>query len=210
MKPPWVAAQDVQRSAWTGVPSPANGGSAVYGGNYQANLPEAAAIVTAVTGAQSALACGQSSGAAVAGPASRHGLPDGYVIPADADPVEAQAIRFEIAQLGKPYVWGAAGPDAYDCSGLTMAAWGAAGVRLAHYTVDQFAEGTPVPSAGFMAPGDLVLTPGATGTLAAPGHVGMYIGAGLVLDAADVRLGLIVETYTGFVAGGLSGIRHLA
>ena len=49
------------------------------------------------------------------------------------------AIAFAYAQLGEPYVWGAAGPDAWDCSGLTMGSWAAAGVYLPHYSVAQYA-----------------------------------------------------------------------
>jgi cell wall-associated NlpC family hydrolase len=45
--------------------------------------------------------------------------------------IAARAIGFALAQLGKPYLWGAAGPDAYDCSGLVFAAYAAAGVRIA-------------------------------------------------------------------------------
>jgi cell wall-associated NlpC family hydrolase len=209
---PWLAAQAVQRSAFTGAPSVANGFSAVVGGNYLANLPEAEAIVAQVGTQASTLACGQALGGTPAGPASANGLPAGYVIPATATPAEAQAVSFALAQLGKPYVWGAAGPGAFDCSGLTMAAWASAGVQLAHYSVTQLSEGSPVASPALMAPGDLIFAPGADGTLAAPGHVGMYIGDGLVVNAADTRLGVIVQTYANFVrfAGGLSGIRHIA
>jgi cell wall-associated NlpC family hydrolase len=149
-------------------------------------------------------------GAVPAGPWSAHGLPAGYSIPANATGPEIQAITFALGQLGKRYVWGAAGPDAYDCSGLTMAAWATAGTKFVHYTVDQLGEGTVVPAPALMMPGDLILVPGADGNLAAPGHVGMYLGAGLVIDAANTRLGVIVETFDSFVAGGVSGIRHIA
>ncbi|MEP7179040.1 MAG: NlpC/P60 family protein, partial [Pseudonocardiales bacterium] len=55
-----------------------------------------------------------------------------------------KAVAFATAQIGKPYVFGAAGPDAYDCSGLTMAAWAAAGVSLPHSAADQYNYGTHV------------------------------------------------------------------
>ena len=88
---------------------------------------------------------GSSAGAIPAGPAARHGLPAGYQIPASADPArDARLITYALAQLGKPYVWGAAGPAAFDCSGLTMMAWAAAGFSLAHFTGDQLHEGSPV------------------------------------------------------------------
>jgi cell wall-associated NlpC family hydrolase len=121
------------------------------------------------------------------------------------------AIAFAIAQLDKPYVFDAAGPAAFDCSGLTMAAWARAGVSLPHYTVTQAAAGT-ANSPAAIHPGDLVLVPGDDGTIAAPGHVGIYIGHGLVLNAADEQMGILVQTFANFVSvgHGLSAIRHLS
>ena len=60
-----------------------------------------------------------------------------------------------------------------------------------------------------IAPGDLVLVPGSDGSLVSPGHVGMYVGYGLVVSAVDPAHGVIVQTWANFTAGGLSGIRHL-
>ena len=120
------------------------------------------------------------------------------------------AVRFALAQLGKPYVFGAAGPTAYDCSGLTMAAWAQAGVELPHSSQEQALVGTPTTPAALV-PGDLVLVPGDDGTLAAPGHVGIYIGDGMVLNAADQQDGIRVQTYANFieVGHGLSALRHI-
>ena len=137
------------------------------------------------------------------------GLPANYVIPADATAAETVAITYALAQLGKPYLWGGAGPAAFDCSGLTMMAWAQAGVTLVHYTGDQINEGTAVTSYAAIAPGDLVLVPGSDGTVANPGHVGIYLGDGLVESAVDVRYGVIVQPYSYFISGGLSGIRHV-
>jgi cell wall-associated NlpC family hydrolase len=153
--------------------------------------------------------CGQLVGAMPAGPADRFGLPASYTIPGDADPAEVVAVEYALAQLGKAYVWGAAGPDAFDCSGLTMMAWSTVGVPLAHYTVDQLAEGSPVTDLPLISPGDLVLVPGSDGTLAAPGHVGLYLGDGLVESAVDPAEGVIVQSWAAFTAGGLSGVRHV-
>jgi cell wall-associated NlpC family hydrolase len=89
----------------------------------------------------------------------------------------AAAIAFARAQLGKPYVYAASGPDSYDCSGLTMAAWGAAGVSLPHYSGAQFDMLPKVPL-NAMQPGDLVFW-GAGGSQ----HVGIYIGGGLMIHA---------------------------
>lgn len=195
--PPWLAAQAVQDSAH------------MDGSNYKATLTLARQILAVAGGGTS---CDTLSGGAAANtrPGS-HGLPDGYIIPATATPAETAAITFAIGQLDKPYVFGAAGPNAYDCSGLTMAAWAQVGVRLPHYTVAQARAGSPVASPARMSPGDLVLVPGDDGTLAAPGHVGLYLGDGLVINAADPADGIRVQTYTNFVqvGHGLSVIRHI-
>lgn len=137
------------------------------------------------------------------------GLPMDYAIPAGATSTETVAITYALAQLGKPYLWGGFGPGAFDCSGLTMMAWAQAGVTLLHYTGDQINEGKPVSSYADISPGDLVLVPGSDGTVANPGHVGLYIGDGLVESAVDVQFGVIVQPYSYFVSGGLSGIRHV-
>ena len=195
--PPWVAAQDVQNSAFSG------------GSNYEANWTLAGTFLTAITGLSNAQNCGGENGAVPAGPASQYGLPTGYTIPSNATPAETLAVTYAISKLGDACVWGAAGPTAFDCSGLTMMAWAQAGVTLDHYTGDQINEGTPVAGYATISPGDLVLIPGSDGTLANPGHVGIYIGYGLVLSAVDPQQGVIVQTWANFVAGGLSGIRHL-
>jgi cell wall-associated NlpC family hydrolase len=142
-------------------------------------------------------------------PVVNDGLPENYVIPADATAAETVATTYALAQLGKPYLWGGSGPASFDCSGLTMMAWRQARVNLLHYTGDQVNEGTVVASYVDISPGDLVLVPGSDGTVANPGHVGIYLGDGLVESAVDVQYGVIVQPYSYFVSGGLSGIRHV-
>ena len=154
--------------------------------------------------------CGASSSATLpSSPIVNDGLPSNYVIPANATTVETVAISYALAQLGKPYLWGGSGPDAFNCSGLTMMAWAQAGVTLLHYTGDQINEGTAVNSYADISPGDLVLVPGSDGTISHPGHVGMYLGDERVESAVDVQYGIIVQPYAAFVSGGLSGIRHV-
>jgi cell wall-associated NlpC family hydrolase len=80
---------------------------------------------------------------------------------------------------------------------------------LPHYTVDEWHSGVATDES-HLTPGDLVLTPGADGTLANPQHVGMYIGHGLVLEAPQTGDVVKVVTYQSFVSVGLSGLRHLA
>lgn len=87
-----------------------------------------------------------------------------------------RAVDFALAQVGKPYVFGAAGPDAYDCSGLTMEAWKRGGVNLPHLASDQYNYGVHV-GADELQPGDLVF-------LYNPiGHVSIYIGHGMLVSA---------------------------
>jgi hypothetical protein len=93
----------------------------------------------------------------------------------------ARAMGFALRQLGDPYVWAAAGPDAWDCSGLTMAAWAAAGRALPHYSAAQYLSTTPVTAAELQ-PGDLAFWSGGRGP-AAIFHVALYLGNGQVVHA---------------------------
>lgn len=191
---PWLAAQAVQRSAFA------------HGSNYAANWGEAGAVLGAVTGSFTAGGCGGGPPGGEAGPASSFGLPADFTIPASATPAERAVLTYALAQLGHPYVWGAAGPVAFDCSGLTMMAWRQAGVSLEHYTVSQMHEGEQVPPSA-IAPGDLVLIPGVDPPgPGLPGHVGIYLGDGLVESAVDPQLGVVVQSWSTFVSGGLDAV----
>jgi cell wall-associated NlpC family hydrolase len=107
----------------------------------------------------------------------------------------AVAVRFAYAQLGKPYQWGAAGPDAYDCSGLAMAAWGAAGVSLPHSAADQQSMVAPVP-AGDLQPGDLIF-------FGYPAyHVGIYIGSAEMIDAPHSGTVVRIDPISGYTDAG--------
>jgi cell wall-associated NlpC family hydrolase len=98
----------------------------------------------------------------------------------------AAALAFAVQQLGKPYAFGASGPGSYDCSGLTSAAWKAAGVTLPRTSQQQFAVGTEVAQAD-LRPGDLVFFYSTT----KPTHVALYVGDGVILHAP--RPGRTVE-----------------
>jgi cell wall-associated NlpC family hydrolase len=87
-----------------------------------------------------------------------------------------QAVQFALNQVGKPYVFGAAGPGAYDCSGLTMSAWQSAGVNLPHSAADQYNYGHHV-SRDQLQPGDLIFF------YQPIGHVTIYIGNGMMVSA---------------------------
>lgn len=98
----------------------------------------------------------------------------------------ASALRFALAQVGKSYVYGAAGPSAFDCSGLTMRAWGTAGVGLPHSSRAQRGSGMSV-SEGDLQPGDLVFY------YSPISHVGMYLGNGMIVHAANPSAGVRIS-----------------
>jgi cell wall-associated NlpC family hydrolase len=178
--------------------------------NHHAQSMTNSTSTTTTTAPTSNSNCGAAAPATLpSSPVVGNGLPTSYAVPADATVAETVAITYALAQLGKPYLWGGVGPNAFDCSGLTMMAWTQVSVTLLHYTGDQINEGTPVASYADISPGDLVLVPGVDGTVANPGHVGLYLGDGLVESAVDVQYGVIVQSYSSFVSGGLSGIRHV-
>jgi peptidoglycan DL-endopeptidase CwlO len=91
-------------------------------------------------------------------------------------------IAYAEAQLGKPYAWGATGPGAFDCSGLTMMAYRAAGITIPRTSQQQWAYGPRIP-ASQARPGDLVFFAGSDGTMTAPGHVGIVTGHDTMIDA---------------------------
>jgi cell wall-associated NlpC family hydrolase len=107
------------------------------------------------------------------------------------------AADWALRQLGKPYEWAAAGPDAFDCSGLVMRAWEQAGVGLGHWTGSQWTSGPHVPL-DQLRRGDLVFFAYNTGEPATIHHVGIYIGGGMMVDAPtqgeDVRIEPIHES----------------
>ena len=108
----------------------------------------------------------------------------------------ATAIAYAEAQLGKPYQWGETGPDAFDCSGLVMMAYRAAGIFLPRTSQEQWSWG-PRVSANDVQPGDLVFFVGADGTRTAPGHVGIVIGDGLMIEAYATGFPIRIAPYAG-------------
>jgi cell wall-associated NlpC family hydrolase len=108
----------------------------------------------------------------------------------------ASAIAFAESQLGKPYQWGGTGPDAFDCSGLVMMAYRAAGVLVPRTSEAQWAWGPQIP-ASQAEPGDLVFFAGADGTPTSPGHVGIVIGGGLMIEAFATGFPIRVAPYGG-------------
>jgi cell wall-associated NlpC family hydrolase len=102
----------------------------------------------------------------------------------------AAAVQYAMAQVGDANVYGAAGPSAFDCSGLTMMAWAQAGVGLPHSSSAQYGSG-PHVAASDLQPGDLVFY------YSPISHVGMYIGNGLIVHAANPGAGVrVAELYS--------------
>ncbi|MFC9857319.1 MULTISPECIES: C40 family peptidase [unclassified Streptomyces] len=120
----------------------------------------------------------KNGGEAGGGTGTGSGPDSGYAAKAE------KVLAFARAQIGRPYVWGATGPSSYDCSGLTQAAWKAAGVDLPRTTWDQVEVGTRVATAD-LRPGDLVFFYDDIS------HVGIYKGDGMMIHApkpgANVR-----------------------
>ncbi len=112
--------------------------------------------------------------------------------------VPNQAVSTVIAyarqQIGKPYQWGGTGPDAFDCSGLVMMAYRAAGILIPRTSQQQWGWGPKVPP-GHEQPGDLVFFAGSDGTTLAPGHVGLVIGHGQMIEAYATGFPIRVAPY---------------
>ena len=120
--------------------------------------------------------------------ASRGGsarVPTSVSVSVPASGRAAAAVQYALAQVGDAYVYGAAGESAFDCSGLTMRAWAQAGVSLPHSSSAQFGSG-PHIAASDLQPGDLVFY------YSPISHVGMYIGNGMIVHAANPGTGVAV------------------
>ncbi len=133
----------------------------------QAAQQAAASLAAQAAGASTSLAAFQAQGGQPAAPIGAGSYAGSQAA--------AVAVRTALAQLGKPYVFGAAGPGSFDCSGLTMFAYAAAGISLPHYTGSQYGVGRHV-GLSELQPGDLVFFDGL-------GHEGMYIGNGMMVHA---------------------------
>ncbi|MDG4756358.1 C40 family peptidase [Micromonospora sp. WMMD710] len=116
----------------------------------------------------------QAYGAATERPEPRAATTEAKNVPAVAGGAGV-AVRYAFGALGKPYIWASDGPDGYDCSGLTSAAWRAAGKSLPHNARMQWGAVTHI-GRGDLRPGDLIFYSGL-------GHVALYVGDGQVIDA---------------------------
>ena len=186
----FVRASQAKRNSLAGQVAPARAHVAALKSARQAALA-AAAAAAARKAAASASASSSASSSAGSTTAPSWAWSSG----ASASQGDVAA-NWALSQLGKPYQWGAAGPDTYDCSGLTMEAWARAGVALLHYTGYQWDEGPHVPLDQLQR-GDLLFYATDNSDPATIHHVGIYIGNGMMVDApftgADVRIDSIYQ-----------------
>jgi uncharacterized protein YraI len=130
-----------------------------------------------------------------------------YIVAATSGPVALSAttstlsskqralVNFVEDQVGKDYVWGAEGPNAYDCSGLMLAAYKTIGISLPHYSGSQATLGTPV-SRSQLQPGDLIFW------FSPVSHVSMYVGDGRMVHARNVNVGVVEQSVQSYIDGG--------
>jgi len=120
-------------------------------------------------------------------------------------PHAGDVVKFALSKLGAPYIWAAAGPDTFDCSGLILWAWGLADVHLDHYTGFQYAQTTHIAVADLL-PGDLVFF-WAAGETGDPSHVGLYIGNGLMVHAPHAGGNVMLSSIYYWPSGTFSASR---
>jgi cell wall-associated NlpC family hydrolase len=167
-------------SVASGYPGLPRGAQVLVGLRERGSESTAQLASRVVTAAGPWAALGFGSAPSIAGlPVVTEPLLNGVLPPASG--IGGRAVAIAAQYLGVPYRWGGASPmTGFDCSGLTMFAYGQLGIRLTHYTGAQINEGTPVLPAQLQ-PGDLVFFD--AGAFGVPGHEGMYIGGGLFIQA---------------------------
>jgi len=106
----------------------------------------------------------------------------------------AAVIAYARLQIGKPYLWGGTGPDAFDCSGLMMMAYRSANIDIPRTSEEQWVWGPRVPP-GHEQPGDLVFFAGSDGTTTSPGHVALVIGHGQMIEAYATGFPIRIAPY---------------
>jgi len=178
----------------------------------------AAAAASAAAASATAAAAAAAAGTAAAGPARPGGTvaPSVGYLPAPSTAVPLQptsqapsqaaavAVAVARAQVGKPYLWGAVGPDSYDCSGLTLSAYLAAGIALPRTAQQQWYAGPHVPL-GALAPGDLLFWASDPTVPSSIHHVAMYLGGGLMVAAP--HSGTLVRIEPLYLTGYVGAVR---
>jgi peptidoglycan DL-endopeptidase CwlO len=136
-------------------------------------LASSQATLDSLTAAQQAQVTADTIGGTTGGSGQSGSAPMAYTGPTGTQ--ADKAVAFAYAQLNKPYVYGATGPNSYDCSGLVQAAWAAAGVAIPRTTFEDWDDLPHIPVSQ-MVPGDLIIYDG-------EGHVAIYVGDGYIIDA---------------------------
>jgi cell wall-associated NlpC family hydrolase len=206
-----VAAQDVQRSAYPDAYAKweddafmlANFVGPDVTGMMPADFTQWLDTCTAVGGD------GQSSGDSVP-------LPSGFALPPSTPPAVVTAVLWALAQLGTPYAFGGDCSDSHggnpsyecDCSSLTMMAYRQAGLVIPRTAADQSHVGVGVNGVSQLLPGDLLFIPGSDGTASSPGHVGLYIGQGLLVQSPHTGDHVKITQLSNW-ASGLAGMRRI-
>jgi cell wall-associated NlpC family hydrolase len=209
-----VAAQQVQRSGFPDAYAKHEAAAtqlygAVGSGNSRA-IPKDLEQFVSMAGCPPGGGVGFPAGGVV-------GLPPGFTFAPSTPAAAVTAVSWALAQLGTPYSYGGdctaphSGSAAHqcDCSSLVMAAYAHAGILLPRTTFRQVAVGTAVASLSQVRPGDLLFIPGSDGeTAAAPGHVGIYVNDGLLVNAPHAGSSVALARLADW-AGEVSAIRRV-
>jgi peptidoglycan DL-endopeptidase CwlO len=166
-------------------------------------MPRRLAILVFACVLSGALAAGTADAAGATPPVLPGSIqsPAQFVPPPPPPTVAERAVQIARSQLGVPYVYGGASPGGFDCSGLVMWVYGRLGIALPHNAAALYSTGRPVPLAQ-MKPGDLVFFHGL-------GHVGIYIGHGLMIHAPQTGERVEIEAI-GERSGAVEGARRVA
>ena len=151
--------------------------------SYAAAYASGGYSVTTASSAGTPASCAQIAGTVVG---------DSAAVPNQA---VSTAVGYAEQQIGKPYLWSGEGPDAFDCSGLVMMAYQAAGVTGIPRTSQEQWKWGPQIQPGHEKPGDLVFFVGSDGKITAPGHVGLVIGGGKMIEAYAAGYPVRIVTY---------------
>lgn len=185
---------DLERQRQAGIAAEQQARAEAAARAAQEAASAAAARAAAAAAQEAATSSASGSGASGSGARRQESVRVAAGSSAGAD----TAVAWAMAQLGKPYLWAADGPDSFDCSGLVLRAWGAAGVALPHSSRLQYSGEARVAVADLEA-GDLVFYATDTSDAATIHHVGMFIGGGRMVEAPHT--GALVRTASIYRSG---------
>jgi cell wall-associated NlpC family hydrolase len=187
---------------WSKLSAPAAAAAALRTGPPGDYAPYAAAAARLTSAFDTmANACARDDALPSNLPIADVGLPKDFALPADTPAPVATAIAFALSKVGMWYQWGGVGNPSYDCSGLLQMAYKAGGVSISRTTFDQVNDGTPVYSLSALHPGDLLFIAGSDGSASSPGHVGMYVGEGYLVQAPHTGAKITVSTLASWSSG---------